>query len=510
MTAAETGEGTQPATAFNGLFGRGLLYVVIWSLQLLVATIVSPVLAHTLTMSQFGALAAAIALYQLVIVLCVFGIDQALEVQRVEDGVDDHRARGLLAVGMVLGFVVTGVLLLTLRWWAPVFGFDEGLSLVRVTLLWTAPGTAVLLVLSLLQAEDRLRKFTVVSLISTVGAQLLELALLFGVRRDPVTYAWGGVIGQSIAFAIGVWWARPRLAGLRAHDVTVRALRLGAPLVVAGLSEFILAAGDRLIVQRWLGAEAVASYQVAFVVGNVVTLLLLFTNRAWLPRLIGIGDDAQRWRTIARARDGIYWLVGWSLIGVTVAAPALLRVFVPASYDRVDMTRIVFIVGLCALPVAAIGATSRMLISVRWSTPMAWSSAVAVLVKVAMTIGLLSVLGLSGAALGTLAALVAQAAFLREAVARRHPVIRSSRGSLGFLAAAVAVSGVSVLLPMTPAWDLGRTVFGALCLVPFTGSIRLLQRGELPIRPAGRHRASARRVRSSASAAATPPSSRGV
>ena len=91
----------------SDLFGRGMLYVVIWSMQMVVATVVSPVLTHVLPVAAFGSLSAAIALYQLLIVLTVLGLDQALEIQRVEDE-DPARARGLLAAGLAIDVVIVG------------------------------------------------------------------------------------------------------------------------------------------------------------------------------------------------------------------------------------------------------------------------------------------------------------------------------------------------------------------------------------------------------------------
>ncbi|MDT7614332.1 MAG: hypothetical protein QOF00_1779, partial [Pseudonocardiales bacterium] len=85
-------------SAMSGLFGRGLLYVVVWSLQIVGATLVSPVLAHLLGPSDFGQLATAIAVHQLLVVFAVIGLDQALVQQHAEDG-DDRVARGLVTVG---------------------------------------------------------------------------------------------------------------------------------------------------------------------------------------------------------------------------------------------------------------------------------------------------------------------------------------------------------------------------------------------------------------------------
>ena len=148
----------------SDLFGRGMIYVLIWSLQLIVATVVSPVLAHSLPAAEFGALSAAIALYQLLIVFAVFGLDQALEMQRVEEKTPGAPvSRGLLAGAIVTGWVFVTVVGVVAPWWAPVLGFGSGNPLVWVVLAWTAPASAVLMMLAMLQAEDRLGPFAAAS-----------------------------------------------------------------------------------------------------------------------------------------------------------------------------------------------------------------------------------------------------------------------------------------------------------------------------------------------------------
>ena len=74
----------------------------------------------------------------MLIVLAVFGLDQALEMQRVEDQIDPRRARGFLAAGVLFAFVVAAGAWLTAVWWAPALGFDGPGGLVTMTLLWTA------------------------------------------------------------------------------------------------------------------------------------------------------------------------------------------------------------------------------------------------------------------------------------------------------------------------------------------------------------------------------------
>ena len=460
----------------SDLFGRGMVYVLVWSMQLVVGTLVSPILAHLVPLGAFGSLSAAIALFQLLIVITVFGLDQALEMQRLEDA-DSARARGLLASGTVLAFVVTAAVALTSGWWGPALGFSSGSPLLLVTLLWTAPGTVVLLVLSILQAEDRLVRFATVSVLSTVGSQVFGIVLLFAFDRNIVAYAWGGVVGQWLAMVLGLVWTRPRWRGVTDLETLRRAVRLGLPLVLASLSQFIITAGDRFIIQRVYGAEQVARYQVAFTVGNVMVLLLTFTNRAWLPRLKAVVDPRRRWRLIGASRDGIYWLLGWALVGLTLGAAPLLRIFAPSSYQPSSLVLVVFLIELCALPVAAGGASARMLITVRQSAPLAWSAGAAVVTKLVATVALIGAFGLPGVAVATLAAVTVQTVWLRVAVNRRHGAMRSSVSSLVFLVVTVAVSlAVVYLVPQTPGWNLTRFALGALCLGPFFVAWRRLQR----------------------------------
>ncbi len=469
----------ETSTAGSDLFGRGMIYVVVWSMQLIVGTLVSPILAHLVSLPAFGALSAAIALFQLLIVVTVFGLDQALEIQRLED-TDGLRARGLLAAGVVLAFVVTGVVALTSPWWGPALGFRDGSTLLLVTLLWTAPGASVLLVLSVLQAEDRLARFATISLLSTVGSQLVGLVLLFAFDRDIVAYAWGGVVAQWLAMIIGVAWTRPRWRGIADLETLRRAIRLGIPLVLASLSQFIITAGDRFIIQRSFGEAQVARYQVAFTVGNVMVLLLTFTNRAWLPRLKSVADVGRRWTIIKESRDGIYWLLGWAILGLTVGAAPLLRIVAPSSYDPSSLVLVVFVIGLSAIPVAAGGASSRMLITVRESAPLAWSAAAAVVAKLVATVVLLRWFGLPGVALATLVAVGVQTLWLRVAVTRRHGSVASAPASLVFLVLTVVAAGASVfLVPQTPAWNLVRLGFGVLCLLPFGYCLNALRQGRV-------------------------------
>ena len=249
-----------------------MIYVVVWSMQLVVGTLVSPVLAHLIPMAGFGALSAAIALFQLLIVLTVLGLDQALEMQRLEDA-DGNRARGLLASARCwllssrprrrdIGLVGAGARLRRRLAAATGYAVVDCARNDRAAGLVPPPGRGPA---GQVRDGEHLvhRREPAVRDPAPVRGPPGRCDLCMGRRDRPV----GG-------HGPGLVWARPRWRGVADLATLRRAVRLGLPLVLAGLSQFVIIAGDRFIIQRTYGEVQVARYQVAFTVGNVMVLLL--------------------------------------------------------------------------------------------------------------------------------------------------------------------------------------------------------------------------------------------
>ncbi|OIH93345.1 lipopolysaccharide biosynthesis protein [Curtobacterium sp. MCBA15_001] len=447
------------------LFGRGLLYVVVWSMQLVVSSLISPVLAHLMPPAEFGVLASAIALYQALVVLAVIGMDQASVLQRAEDG-NDRKARGLMAVGMVTAALVTVTALTTIPLWADAAGFVGNHPLLLVAVLWTAPAGIVQISLSLLVAQDRIKVFAVTSLLSSVGGSIIGLALLTWVQADAVTYAWGGVIAQVTAMVIGITATRPRFAGLFDLRTMRRAFRLGVPITLGSLSYFVLNVGDRLVVQRLLGPDEVARYQIAYVVGSAVILLLTFTNNAWAPHFAALRDAVARRELSMHSRDELYRLLAPVLLAVTLVSPIALPILAPASYRVEQLTVVVFVVAITAFPVVASGATGRLLLVERRGVAVGVIAAVAGAVNIGANLVFVPMLGILGAAVATVIAYVVLAVLQQAALPDRREWRGPGLRVVLPVLASLAVAAASLAVPQDVFWNWIRLA-GVLACVPW-------------------------------------------
>ncbi|MEK6311904.1 MAG: oligosaccharide flippase family protein [Curtobacterium sp.] len=483
--ASQPGTGNAPGTdtttgttrtVSSKLFGRGLLYVVVWSMQLVVSSLISPVLAHLMPPAEFGVLASAIALYQALGVLAVAGLDQATVLQRAEDG-NDRRARGLLSVGITTAVLVTIVSLVSIPVWGDAAGFVGQHPLLLIAVLWVGPAAIVQLSLALLVAQDRIRVFAVTSLLSSIGGSIIGLGLLTFVHADAVTYAWGGVVAQGIAMVIGIAATRPRIAGLFDRATTARAFRLGIPIALGNLSYFVLNAGDRIVIQRMLGPEEVARYQIAYVVGSAVILLLSFTNQAWAPHFAALRDAVARRELAMHARDELYKMLAPVLLAVTLVSPVALPILAPASYRVHELTVVVLIVAVTALPVVASGATGRLLVIERRGVAVGVIAAIAGGVNIAANLVLVPWLGLSGAAVATVVAYVVLAVLQQASLPDRRAWKGPSWRVTVPVGAALAVAVASLFVPQDVFWNWFRFAGALACLPWFIRRLRAARGG---------------------------------
>jgi O-antigen/teichoic acid export membrane protein len=499
MSVQDRQRTTAPASPpSSGLFGRGLLYVLVWSSQLLAGIIVSPILAHKLPPAEFGSLASGIALHQLICVLALLGIDKALVLQRAEDETD-HASRGLIMVAIVIALIVTLALAVTASFWRSVLGFEGNSDLLYAVLMWTVPAAAIQVMLALLLTEDRFRPFAVLSALSAVGAQAVGLVLLFTVHNDAMTYAWGGVASQFVAMVVGIAFTRPSIRGLRNRPVIARALKLGFPMALGGLAVCLLSAGDRLVIQVLLGTEETGRYQIASVVGSVVVLLLSFTSGAWTPHFAALRTSAERTALAVRSRDELYRVVMPMVLGITLSAPTVLKIVAPASFRPESLTVVVFLVALSAFPVAASGATGQLLFTQRRGNVIAIVTAAAAVVNVILNFALLPILGIPGAALATVISYAMMATLQRMALPA-DIVLRGSRASLvAGVAVVILAAAASVVLPQSDEWNMIRFVLAVGCLPWFAEALRRARRAtdETPKTRGSRvkHRAAPRTTR---------------
>lgn len=470
------------------MFGRDSLYMLLWAVQLGVAAGLTPLLTRLLDADSFGEMAAATSVMQVVFAFVGLSLHQAIQRQyATENG--PHKAAVLLSAVVVVASTIWAVVDQTGTWWAGPLGFDEYGGALRLAVAWAAVSGVTNSCLSLLRCQERLWSFATVSLLQSVASQVISLVLVLAVEATATQYLLGQFLAQVLAVLAGLALARPALFRTRDLGPVLTGLKYSIGLVPAALSGFVMNAADRLIVHGHLTEDAVARYQVAYNIGSMPLLLLAVINTVWMPRVFALSDLKHRAHALAVARDSVNVLLSPTIAGLSLAAPLVLRLWMPEQYDPDSALSVTVVVAVSSLPYAAGLAAQRVLLTDVSTWWIAFSSIIGAAVNIALNLLFVPKFGIMGSSLATLLSYGLVFA-VQQARARTllHVPAADARVVLNVVAA-VAICGLAAAVPTDGVLGWARVAGCVMVAVWFLVALRSLSRSTTttPTRRAIRH-----------------------
>jgi O-antigen/teichoic acid export membrane protein len=445
------------------LLARGTLYSSATALQLVVGLVALPVITRLLTADEYGLIAVAMVIQLTLALLAAAGIPDILPRTYFRADGGPARAASLVTLVACTAFGVALAAEFTGPWWARrLLGIGYGTP-VRLA-VWSSVAVAVLTAAqALLRARDRARPFLLTAMLSMAGTQAAGVGLLLVWQRTPTAYFTGIVLGNGAAAVTAVAASGFAVRPLAEPRFVRRTLLVSSPVVVSGLSFYLLWAGNRVVLNRLEGAAAAGRFQVAFLVGGLTITFLNAIYLAWSPITFGVGDE-RRWQTLADTARAVYTVAAAAAAAIALAAPAALVVLAPADYKPRDLTTVSVIIALAAVPFAAYLANLQVLLWHGRTGRIAVVTASVAALNVALTVALVHPFGLEGAAAATTASFVVQALLLYT-IAHRLAALPSTRRALAAATAlAAAGAAAAVVAPSNGPW-LGLHLVAAVMLV---------------------------------------------
>jgi O-antigen/teichoic acid export membrane protein len=460
----------QTTETLKGLFGRDSLYMLLWGVQIGIAALSTPIITRALGVSQFGRVAATLAVVQVLVALSSFSLQSA--VQRIFAGEGGERdARRVITLAVVLALGLLGVVYATGPAWCAALGLGRfGLTL-QYGAVWACLWAITNASLGLIRSHDKLRAFGIITLLQSVVAEVLGLLLVLLVHRTAAEYLLGHLIAQTAAVGVALFVARPLALRRRDLPTLAGALHYSLGLVPAALASFVLDSSDRLIVQRDLGPAAVARYAVAYNIASLTIVLLYVLNSVWMPRVFALSEPSVRNAVLAASRDVLYALLIPVVVGLCAFSPIILRIWVPASYRPEGLLLIVAIVAVTAFPYAGMMAATRVLLFSGNTVAVGVSAVVAALANIGLNLLLDPTLGIGGAALATFCSFSLLFGLL---ALRARGIMRLRRPQAMLVAkifAAIVISVASTQLPSGVAFTAVRVLVAFGCLIAFAAML---------------------------------------
>ena len=458
--------GSETSAAMRGLFGRDSIYVGLWGLQLGFSALITPVATRLLSSESYGRTMAATAVMQVLVAVGSLSLQAAVQRQYAHQDDGPRQARRLVTLAIIVSLATFVVADLTGPAWSSLLRLEPYDGAVRYAVAWAAMTAISNAALGWIRSRDRLRAFAAVSLLQSVGAALLSLALIVLVRRTASEFILGELLAQVAAVLVALLVTRP--LRIRRADLTMvrRGLAFASVLAPAAVAGLALDSADRLIIQHGLGSTAVARYSVAYNIGAIPVILLAVLDSSWWPRMFALSRGA-RSAVMSQSRNAIYALLIPTMIGISAGTPFALAAWVPPRYHPGGLLLVVALLSVSSLPIAGGLAATRVLLVAGATRSIASRTVVASGLTVALTVALVSALKLNGAALATLLGFALLHALLARAAGAVQPLARPPLSLVAkCLAAALIAVGLTQLPTGVPFLTL-RALIALACLALF-------------------------------------------
>lgn len=424
-------------------------------------------------------MAAALVVYWLVGALAGLGMPAAIARAYFLPG-GKTGVRTLTVAALSIAIVITILVEATGPLWSKVFEGVSYAGALRAAAFAGVPLTVLLATQQVLRAQDRVWAFVATAAIATAGGQI---AGLLGAASGGANGYMLGLLGGTVLAAIlgllftglrGVSFSDPRY--IRTH------LFVGLPTVPHSIAMYLLAAGDRVVVERLEGLISLGAYTLAYTVGWLAVILAIALNNAWGPIIFGARED-ERWTVLSETTTAVLAVLATVGVGLALAAPVALDVIAPSDYELGDLEAVTVLVAAAVVPYVWYLANVHIVFWTGMTRVLAWSTPLTAAVNVGLNFALIPLLGLTGAALATFISFTLLSALVWRR-ARQLASVPWEWRRLGLISGlALGAMAVALLLPE-------GDVINALRLLAALGLAGLViatiaRHGELRASPAG-------------------------
>lgn len=297
------------------------------ALQPMLSLLLLPILARLLGPAQMGLIAYVDSTVLFVAVVSILGTHHYY--YRSFHEVDRAPLLGSLQT-FLIGY--NGLILLALCFGVALLASDYSRESFLLAVVANFMNTVLVLPLRELRMQERAVSFGLVTTGIAVTQSLVGVGLIVAGWGAEGKY-WGQVfVTTSVAVAFGIVRLRGILGRTDWQHVR-RAVRLGIPLMVSGLSMMTIALSDRIVLKLHLSYAEVGVYSVGYTLGFSLSLLSQALYSTFEPRLYKHPMDTPDFRRELRQA----WLVAVSLMtfiscAVIVCASPLVEFLLPDEF----------------------------------------------------------------------------------------------------------------------------------------------------------------------------------
>ena len=426
LSATQASGGESYLGLLRNLVKNSGIYAISSLTAPLVTLLLTPFLTHTLSRTDYGALAILITVVALVTGVSELGLSAAFtrmysyDCKTQREQLDVLSTLVLLLVLILIPIAVIGVI--AAPWLsALMLGSASYSSAVRVGAVLVLTQNLTYPGLVWLRAESRAVLYSMISianLLITAGATIMLVGMLhLGIVGSLVANGLGDAIIIICTLPIIFW-----RAGFHLRFALVGSmLAFGVPNIMNLVSGWVLQLSDRYLLGHLASLSLAAGYSVAYTLGGVLSATIISPfSLAWWVLMYAIAkrEDAQHvFKLIFR---GFCFVLLFATLGLSLFGSSILDLLFPASYHSQSSIIPIIALSIVFNGVFIVVNLGTSLQCKTWLTSLYFI--VSALINVGLNILLIPANGMMGAALATLVAYIALALIAYLFNQRIYPV----------------------------------------------------------------------------------------
>jgi O-antigen/teichoic acid export membrane protein len=326
----------RPADSKARVARASITYAVAALTQRAVGLLLLPIYVRVVGPAEYGQLAVATSIASAAATILSFGLETAIFRTYIHLATDPpRRDRFVNTVGIFLmATPALAVLLLGVLTLGPLSSFfairPEAIGLALVGVAFTVPAT--ILPMAILRAQERLRDYLRVSVVTVVAHTGFMVLLVIVLHAGLIGWLLAMLLGAAVQLTVGLALLRHRWTRSFDRALLASALAFGLPLVPHALSHWALALSDRAVLGAYVAPSQIGIYNLAYQLALPIGMLTVAMNQGIMPIYAEATHDEVRRRELGGLASR--QLVLTCLLGLAVAllGPATIRLVMPSDY----------------------------------------------------------------------------------------------------------------------------------------------------------------------------------
>jgi O-antigen/teichoic acid export membrane protein len=329
-------ESCQPGSIYKAILRSSLTYSAGTILSKFIGLLLVPLYTHLLSQAEYGVLELLDLTIQVMTMFLWANFSGAVSYFYTHAEGNNAKARvlstavwGALLIGGAGVLIGSSVAKFTALLVFQDARYTNYLVLLMLSFAFTLPGDVVS---AWFRVTNRPVAFVVVMVLRLILQLSLNVVLLTIFHLGIAAILWSSVTTGAVSGLILMTYALSKNRAVFDWNIFRQMVRYSGPMIIVGLTMFVIHFGDRFVLQRYTSMDNIGVYALAYKIGMLITVIYMSFNTYWTAQVFRIMKTPSGDHLFSRVFTYVTLLLCFCALAIVVFVGPFIRLMTPATY----------------------------------------------------------------------------------------------------------------------------------------------------------------------------------